>query len=423
VAEKEALAALRSGLALCFFSLLFVTFFFLPEIQKSWVFGGFFLLFLCFLFFLFLSPVPKKKIQITGRQNRVDERDTIFARFDFEKGEKIHSDYYGRKPEFQSIDNGIREIPNHFTEPHFKRFPIGASLAAAETMFLRHQMTIVSSKVRPNKKESWPEKNTALIKSVLHYLGVDICGICRMEEAYLYSFIGRGPEAYGKKIDLDHKYAIVFAMEMDFGMISTAPKIPILIETYNKYVELAKISIIVSNFISRMGYPARAHMASNYQAMPTPLGWLAGLGELGRAGILITKKFGSRHRLGLVTTDLPLTIDKPVVFGVQDFCSKCLKCAQNCPASAISFGEKTETNGSVRWMLNREKCYEFWRKCGSDCATCIYVCPYSKPSNLFHNIIRGAASQSSFAQSLSIIGDDFFYGKRPKQKKSPLELT
>jgi len=106
------------------------------------------------------------------------------------------------------------------------------------------------------------------------------------------------------------------------------------------------------------------------------------------------------------------------VFGVQNFCEFCKKCALNCPSHAIPLGEKREENGSLRWIIDREACYEFWRKCGTDCAKCIYVCPYSKPNNLMHKIIRMANSKSTGVQKLSMKGDDFFYGTHPKEKKS-----
>ena len=97
----------------------------------------------------------------------------------------------------------------------------------------------------------------------------------------------------------------------------------------------------------------------------------------------------------------------------------CKKCANNCPAQAIPFGEKTEENGTLKWVLNREGCYKFWRKAGTDCAKCLYVCPYSKPQNWFHNSLRKLISQSSTAQRISLWADDYFYGSNPLPKAPP----
>lgn len=199
---------------------------------------------------------------------------------------------------------------------------------------------------------------------------------------------------------------------MDRGMIQCAPGPPVIVETARRYVEAADISIQLAGWLRRLGYGARAHIAgSNYQAMVVPLAWAAGLGELGRMGILITPKLGPRVRLGLVTTDLPLIVDNPVAFGVQDFCMTCLKCARNCPSKAISFDPPEESNGVIRWVIDREECYRYWRKMGTDCSVCLSVCPYSKEDNLLHSAVRGLASRSRTFQSLSVRGDDFFYGR------------
>ncbi len=296
-------------------------------------------------------------------------------------------------------------------------------MAAAEFDFLEHQLIGVDGSVREEKVESSPVENTRWIKAVIEYLGSDVCGICSLDQAYVYSHVGRGPEPHGQEITNTHKYAVVFALEMDLGMVHAAPHAPVVVETEKRYVEGARISIIAANMIRRVGYSARAHIAgSNYQAILPPLGWLAGLGELGRLGTLITRRHGPRARLGLVTTDLPLVPDRPLSLGIQDFCQKCQKCARNCPAQAIPFGEKTEENGVLKWGLNREECYRYWRKVGTDCALCIYACPYSKPDNLIHNFIRVMIEKSPAAQTLSVWGDDFFYGRFPLRYKSSIDF-
>ncbi|MDH5383452.1 MAG: 4Fe-4S dicluster domain-containing protein [Candidatus Aminicenantes bacterium] len=421
--EKEKRAFGRSFLLLLMFIAMNGIFLLLPFSQKTWMFSITASLMVIFILWFLLSPAPKKAVEIVGTMKKIDERDVIFTRFDYEEGSQIFQDYYRRHPEFESIDREIRDLPDVLTSSHLKKDPVLFSLAAAEFDFLEHLLTVVAGKKGP-KKESLPkEKNTQIIKSVMGYLGSNLCGICALNQAYVYSHVGRGSEPYGREIELDHKYAIVFAVEMDLAMISAAPKAPVIVETAKKYVEAAKISIIAAHFIGRLGFSARAHIAgSNYQVMLPPLGWEAGLGELGRLGILITSKSGPRARLGLITTDIPLIPDKPKVLGIQDFCDKCQKCARNCPTQAISYGKKVEENGVIRWVLNREECYRYWRKAGTDCAMCIYVCPYSKPDNIFHNFVRKVASTSSSAQTLSVWGDDFFYGRVPQRKRSPFSF-
>jgi len=419
--EKEKRASVRSAISLGILVSLNIFFFLVPSFLGTYLFAGVFLFFFLFFSWLIFWPSSHSGIQIIGGQKKIDERDVIFARFDLPEGMQAFHRYYKERPEFLSIDSEIRKLPDLFDSSHNRKDPVLFSLAAAEFDFLEHQLTAVDGKLGPECLSNAKEENSTLIKRIVCYLGSDISGIAPLDQAYVYSHTGRGPDEYGKEIFLDHQFAIVFAVEMDLAMVSTAPRAPVVVETGKQYIEAARIAIILADLIRRMGYPARAHIAgSNYQAILPPLGWLAGLGELGRLGTLITPQFGPRTRLGLVTTSLPLNPDSPRIIGVQDFCEKCKKCAVNCPAQAIPHGEKIEENGVLKWALNREECYRYWRKTGTDCAVCMYVCPYSKPANPFHNFIRLMAAKSSSARALSAWGDDFFYGRKPLRKKSPI---
>ncbi|NIM59696.1 MAG: 4Fe-4S dicluster domain-containing protein [Candidatus Aminicenantes bacterium] len=419
--EKEKRALGRSSIVFFLLIIIGLIFYLAEYTLKNWLFGITFVLLFLYLAILLFSPLKRKSTEIVGDQKKVDERDVIFTRFEYEEGTETYEEYYSRRPEYKKIDDEIRKIPDILSLPHLKKNPILNSLASAEFDFLEHQITQVSGKENKEKSQLSPSENTRIIKEIIKYLGSDLCGISSLDQTYVYSHVGRGPEHYGEEINLEHKYAIAFALEMDLGMVAAAPKEPVIVETGKKYVEAARISIIVADFIRRLGYPARAHIAgSNYQAMLPPLAWLAGLGELGRLGILITSKYGPRARLGLVTTDLPLVVDRSRKLGIQNFCQKCQKCARNCPAQAIPYEEKTEENGVMKWVLNREECYKFWRKAGTDCAVCIYVCPYSKSDNAFHGLIRKMTENSSAAQSFSIWADDLFYGRIPLRRKSPL---
>jgi ferredoxin len=367
-----------------------------------------------------LSRRPRTALARHGAQERIDERDIVFARFDLQPGSPRHAEFYTRRPEYREIDEEIRKLPDLLSPFHLPKDPPLLALADAEFELLEHLLVTADGPVAAARQGSGVSKNTRLVKEILRYLGADLCGICALDPACVYTHVGRGPEPYGQKIELDHAFAVVFAVQMEFDMISTAPKAPVIVETAKQYLAAARIATVTAGMIRRLGFPARAHMAgSNYAALVPPLAWKAGLGELGRIGILLTERYGPRVRLGLVTTDLPLQVDQPVLFGVQDFCERCLKCADNCPAGAISKGGKVLDNGSERWVLDREACYRYWRKAGTDCARCIFVCPYSKPDTPVHNAARWAVSRSSHAQSLAVKADDFFYGRQPKPHAPP----
>jgi epoxyqueuosine reductase QueG len=104
----------------------------------------------------------------------------------------------------------------------------------------------------------------------------------------------------------------------------------------------------------------------------------SGLGELGKHGSLISRKFGSGVRLAGVTTDMPLVATPPDRFGVDDFCRTCQVCTNACPPSAIS-ENKQLVRGVKRWYVDFDKCIPFFVEAAS-CGICIAECPWTRPS-------------------------------------------
>ena len=136
-----------------------------------------------------------------------------------------------------------------------------------------------------------------------------------------------------------------------------------------------------------------------------------GLGELSRAGYLLTKEFGLGLRLAIVTTDMPLTHDKPVDIAAQSFCETCKICAEECPIGAIPMGGKVEYNGVKKWKLDEEKCYRYWHAVGTDCGLCMMSCPWTKPSTLFHRTMSELSSVKGPHQTIMTQAHKLFYGK------------
>jgi reductive dehalogenase len=232
----------------------------------------------------------------------------------------------------------------------------------------------------------------------------------------VYSHIGRSPGEWGTPIELNHTHALAIAAEMDLDMVRHAPDSATTTETAFKYFEVARIAMMVARYINMLGYEARAHVDGNYRVLCVPIAADAGLGELGRLGLLMTPQFGPRIRLSVVTTNMPLTQDKPVTFGVQHFCRFCRKCAACCPSAAIDSGGKEIHNGVEKWQSDQERCYRFWRHQGTDCAVCMQVCPYSHPDSFLHNLVRRVIRRNALARRIALSADDLFYGRRPKAR-------
>lgn len=365
------------------------------------------------LFFLPIWGGQSAPIKIKPTTQQVDERDTMFARSGYKPGTEKYESYYASRPEYKEIDDKIRKLPE-LLDPGGKYHDEKRSKAVDDIFDEIHGwVEDVDGPVNPEKTDCSAREFTDRVKKITLELTADEVGIAELNQSWLYSHVGRGPQRWGEPISNQHKYVIPFTVEMDYFKVEQAPDLPITEETAQKYHQAAKISIAVAKFIRDLGYSARAHISgSNYQLMLPPAAHAAGLGELGRHGYLISAKFGSRVRLGAVTTDLPLVTDKPVNLGVQDFCAKCLRCVNNCPSHSIPAGDKEVVRGVEKWPLNIESCFIYWRGIGTDCGLCMKVCPYSHPKNLLHNLVRAGIKRSAFARYLSVLGEDLFYGKK-----------
>ena len=374
--------------------------------------------------FLFIIPMGGiDSLVIKLPQECVDERDAIFHRFyRLVPGSSDFKTFYRNHPEKREFDRSVRSLPQ-------LGFPGSRTYDPLNSPYQSATFDVLESLTRSADEEpvdtarvpgvASPETMAHRIEGFARYLGADLVGITHLNPAYVYSHIGRSPGTWGTPIDLDHPYAIAIAVEMKNEMIRHAPDGPVITETSFAYFEAARIALIVSRYIQHLGFRARAHVDGNYRVLCVPIAADAGLGELGRLGLLITPEFGPRIRLSIVTTDIPLTVHQPRVFGVQDFCSFCKKCAESCPSGSIASGPKKMVRGVLKWQSDQESCYKFWRLQGTDCSVCIRVCPYSHPNNFLHNGIRYALSKNSLSRRLAMWADDFLYGRRPKQKFTP----
>ncbi|MBD3255112.1 MAG: 4Fe-4S dicluster domain-containing protein [Candidatus Lokiarchaeota archaeon] len=261
----------------------------------------------------------------------------------------------------------------------------------------------IPEEVRKRPPKEIPKEDiTQYTKKAAKFFGASKVGITNLDTNWVYS---NKVELYSTSIhekqeDLEFpeiklpdgvNKAIVIAIEMDKYGIACAPN---FIEFAAAGLGYSKISFIISclaQFIRNLGYIALP--CANGTALSVPLAIDAGLGALGRIGVLITKEYGPRIRLCKVLTNMPLVEDHPDVEFIKEVnsrCENCLKCAEACEKDAISFEKsrnynvrcKSNSPGSKKWYVDVEKCYEGWVEYSSDCAKCIAACPYSKvPSN------------------------------------------
>ncbi|NHJ39597.1 MAG: reductive dehalogenase [Asgard group archaeon] len=224
------------------------------------------------------------------------------------------------------------------------------------------------------------EKITKTIKAAAKSFGASLVGIAPYDNRWTYTEDrGELPIVMPKEVNS----VIAIAIEMDANAISTTPSMAQGFANGLGYSKLAFLVSCLAEFIRKLGYIAIP--SGNDTALSIPIAIDAGLGQIGRNGLLTTKEFGARIRLCKVFTNMPLLHDEPIDFGLTDYCKRCKKCAEACEVDAISFDEepsfKTHSNcnnkGILRWAVNGEKCYQFWIDNGGECSTCITSCPFN----------------------------------------------
>jgi len=191
-------------------------------------------------------------------------------------------------------------------------------------------------------------------------------------------------------------------------------------ESSEQYLRSGVMALKLAAYIRELGHDAAAHIDGNYDVICPLVAVDAGLGVIGRMGLLMTPKLGPRVRISVVTTNMPLvhSIARPHKTTLH-FCHHCKKCTDVCPAAAIPAGPRITMDGIERWQINSEKCYHFWALSGTDCGRCITVCPFRHPDDRFHRFIRWGIKNNLVFRLMAIKLDNIFYGRKPPVRPLP----
>ena len=346
-------------------------------------------------------------------------------------------DYYRKRPEsfeimMKALAAGARQNQEYYKEGGKNvRYAISSAYHAAHlhVMYpydgnfafgqISHPLSPVDT--APNPPEEWdfrkiwrkkpmefksPAHASELIKAVTHAFGATLVGICKFDPTFMFTnymrgikddhldsgIPNRGRNVWGTDVPKHWKSLIVFGVPMhwDTALSATAYS-----TSFDGYSRLFSICALLEHFIQELGYPSRPQMPPvNYELIMPPYGALAGLGELGRVGTLITPELGMNVRLAGMVTNIEFEYDKPIDFGVRKFCRKCKLCAESCPSGAITKSSEPDevVRGFRRWHNDGEKCFLQWSSAAtrepSGCRICVGVCPYSRKNTWIHNISR-----------------------------------
>jgi epoxyqueuosine reductase len=376
-------------------------------------------------------PNSKRKIG-TGDVGRFDQRNTMYCRpRDPERSDpkilEMGRRHYGVKQFSGTPGYTMRDWAFAMANWYLERWWGFGNMVGNEGLyswFPDEGQRSMRDRMKPGEKwtVSDPEEMSRNMKKAALYLGASLVGICKLDRRWLYlnSFHPHTHEHTQVDIPEEFEYAVVMAHEMNYELIQTSPAFGGFASTGRGYSMMAFVASSLAHYIRSLGY--KAIPSGNDTALSVPIAVDAGLGELGRHGLLITEKFGPRVRLSKVFTNLPLAPDKPIELGVQAFCNNCERCAKECPGRALPYGEPTtegptlsNNHGIYKWYINPEKCLDFWGKNNGSCTNCIRVCPYNKLPGNVHDTMRYLVKNAPWLNPLFVRLDKLFgYGKRIK---------
>ncbi len=274
--------------------------------------------------------------------------------------------------------------------------PHGMAASDLLNRLVELQFGVPDAEARPTAED--PTVSAQSAKALGHFLGADMVGVCRAPE---YAWYSHHPD--GTPIEARHPNAIVFVLDQGFDTMEGASGDDWIsgAQSMRAYLRSSMIACTLAAHLRSLGWEAQAHTARHDEINHIPLLLNAGIGELSRIGELVLNPFvGPRFKSGVVTTNVPMTPDKPIDFGLQDFCTKCTKCARECPCGAIRFGDKVMFNGYEMWKPDVDRCarYRVTNMRGSACGRCMKTCPYNVEGVMAERPFQWAAIRLPFTR-------------------------
>ena len=202
-------------------------------------------------------------------------------------------------------------------------------------------------------------------------LGIDLIGFAPIDESLIFK------EDHVGGIEVLYQNAVVLGMEMDYNAIETAPEPPAGVESLNIYAELGEATNKLTSFVRSKGYRAIACHPLGGPILYPAMAVKAGLGKIGKQGLLITKKFGPRQRLSIIAVNIDNLPENPREdFVIDKYCKKCKRCVNLCPVDAIYDEPIINENGTIT-RIDGEKCIQYFYET-TGCSVCIKECPFHK---------------------------------------------
>ena len=172
------------------------------------------------------------------------------------------------------------------------------------------------------------ERNAANLKATAYFLGCDAVGLSACPDWCYYSH-----DATGAELTPYHENAISIVIDQGHETMEGASGDDWIAcaQSMRAYLRFSLLGGVLGQQIRNLGYTANVHTVMGSEVVQPPLMLLSGLGEVSRIGEVILNPFlGPRLKSGTVTTNMPMTHDKPSTSA----CNLSARPATNAPANA-----------------------------------------------------------------------------------------
>lgn len=171
---------------------------------------------------------------------------------------------------------------------------------------------------------------------------------------------------------IQYPHAIVLTMELNKTITETEPGEEAYRLNNSFYKEFGEITYKISDYLRKNGFATEVAHPFEGIVNYSLLAQHAGLGYIGKSGLLITPELGPRQKISAIFVsiiNLPVKEENEHSW-IPDYCDKCSKCVKSCPENA--FIERKTCFGGKETEFVQRLCIG----CIKGCAYCIRKCPF-----------------------------------------------
>ena len=214
------------------------------------------------------------------------------------------------------------------------------------------------------------------------------------EGVSLFGFVKLPRNLIFQKFGVLYDNAIILAIEMSKEKIDQAPSQATFNMVFGTYDNLGKVVNNLAKFLRKQGYGAQADHPLGGLVLFPPLAQKAGIGWIGKHGILITRNFGPRVRLAAVYTsikNLPFSKSSDHEW-ITEYCNMCKICIRNCPPKTILENSILHDSGRIT-KISQQDCFEYFAQYYG-CSVCVKVCPFSGNVDAYERLKKAVEKKS-----------------------------